>query len=67
MSYWELTLGPTATIGSSDTDLAGVIISQCLWRQNESPALSNPAVSTLAQFSTAYCHLSVAKGQFHYT
>lgn len=67
MSCWELILGPTATVGSSDADLAGVINSLCLWRKNVCPALFNPAVSNLAQFSTAYCYLSIAKGKFHYT
>lgn len=54
-------------MGSSDTDLARVFNSQCLWRQSLCPAQLNPGVPDLAQSSTAYGHPSIAKGKFHYT
>lgn len=60
-------LGPTDTMGNSDTGLAVVINSQCLWRQSLCPAQFNPGVPDLAQSSTAYGHLSIAKGKFHFT
>lgn len=67
MCCWELFLGPTDTIGSSDTDLVGIINSQCVWRHSGCPARFNPDVPNPAQSSTAYGHLSISKGKFQYT